>query len=245
VIWFFKTGRLLRLFATEFFMRLTRYLFLPIVLLGTISCASKKLTPEQAIATAYRYTQVEWMPEARHIRHGNDSNGIPVHTPDRTLIFYEERGGWWMPGLAAKSVPYKWGGFDTPESFLRGIKEGRKAGDVATRLKRKMDDAVVSQESVGIDCSGFICRCWGLPKAYSTDELPQICDRLGSWDELRKGDILLKNGHVILFEKWGKGGTEITGYEAGPKPFWRVNACGILKSRLVAEGYSPWRYRGM
>jgi hypothetical protein len=194
---------------------------------------------------AHRYSQVEWMPEARHVRHGNDSAGLRVDTPDTTLLFHDERGGWWVPGKPAKSMPYKWGGFDTPESFLQGLKEGKKAGDVASLWKKKNGDAVVSSESVGIDCSGFVSRCWGLDRPYSTRELPQICERLNSWDDLRTGDILLKAGHVILFEKWGKGGTEVVGYEAGPKPFWRVNACGILIARLVSEGYSPWRYREM
>ena len=194
---------------------------------------------------AFRYTQLEWMPEQQHVRHEKDAKGIQVHTPDATLRAHDEPGGWWVPGKTAKSMPYKWGGFDSPESFLKGLEQGKKAGDVATRWKRSNGDAVVSEESVGIDCSGFISRCWLLPKAYSTRDLPSICDPLASWDELKTGDILLKDGHVILFEKWNADRTEIIGYEAGPKPFWRVNACGTLKARLIWEGYHPWRYRYM
>lgn len=221
-----------------------RFLLSCSVLLSVVSCAPRA-TPEKAIAVAYRYTQIEWMPEARHVRHGNDSRGIRVDTPDVSLRHHGERGGWWEPGKPAKSMPYKWGGFDSPESFLAGLKNGKKAGDVATKWKRANGDAVVSDESVGIDCSGFVSRCWLLPKAYSTRELPSICNPLQSWDELQAGDILLKDGHVILFEKWNANRTEIIGYEAGPKPYWAVNACGILKSRLIREGYHPWRYRYM
>ncbi len=212
-------------------------IFLSISLLsgGLFSCAPSGITPEKSIETAYRYTQVEWMPEQRHIRHGNDAAGILVHTPDRTLLYHDERGGWWLPGRLAKSVPYKWGGFDTPESFLKGIKEGKKAGDVASKWKRQHGDAVVSSGSVGIDCSGFVSRCWGLSRPYSTKELPQICDRLDSWDELKMGDILLNDRHVLLFEKWSNDGTEIIGYEAGPKLFWRVNALGLSYERLLSE----------
>lgn len=210
-----------------------------------ISCAPKS-TPAKAMEIAYRYRQLEWMPEESHVRHGVDGKGTRVDTPDVGLgKAAGEKGGWWQPGKVAHGMPYKWGGYDTPESFLRGLREGKKAGDVATRWKRANGDAVVSDESVGIDCSGFISRCWLLPRAYSTRELPSICTPLDSWDELKTGDILLKNGHVILFEKWNAQRTEIIGYEAGPKPTWRVNACGILKSRLLKEGYSPWRYRGM
>lgn len=228
----------MRLFSSPSLLLLLAPVFL------AASCAPRT-TPAKAMAIAYSYTQVEWMPEARHVRHENDSKGIQVHTPDKTLSKHGEPGGWWTPGLPAKSVPYKWGGFDTPESFLKALKDGKKAGDVATKWKRSNGDAVVSEESTGIDCSGFVSRCWLLPKPYSTKQLPEICQPLASWDDLQTGDILLKDGHVILFEKWNADRTEIIGYEAGPKPVWRVNACGILKSRLKAEKYWPWRYRWM
>lgn len=219
--------------------------FLPAALPLTLFSCAPKATPEKAIEVAFRYTQLEWMPEQRHVMHEKDAKGIQVHTPDATLRAHDEPGGWWVPGKTAKSMPYKWGGFDSPESFLKGLEQGRKAGDVATRWKRSNGDAVVSDECVGIDCSGFISRCWLLPKPYSTRDLPSICDPLASWDELKSGDILLKDGHVILFEKWNADRTEIVGYEAGPKPFWRVNSCGLLKVRLMREGYHPWRYRYM
>lgn len=209
-----------------------------------VSCAPVA-TREKAIEIAYRYTQVEWVPEPRHVKHGKDERGIPVHTPDTTLLYHGEHGGWWVPGKPAKSMPYKWGGFDTPESFLKGLKAGKKAGDVATRWKKANLEAAVSEEAVGIDCSGFVSRCWQLPKQYSTRDLPKICVPLESWDELKKGDILLKDGHVILFEKWNDRRTEVIGYEASPRPFWRVNACGIPKERLKRERYHPWRYLWM
>lgn len=208
------------------------------------SCAPR-VTPDEAIATAYRYTQVQWMPEERHVRHGPDSRGIVVATPDRTLAESGDRRGWWQPGVPAKSLPYQWGGFDTPESFLEKIAAGRKAGDVASPAKRALGDAGVSVESCGIDCSGFVSRCWNLPRPYSTCELPGICESLGSWNDLRPGDILLNDRHVVLFVAWKVPGKEIAAYEAGPFPVWRVSACGLYVEKLLKEGYAPWRYRGM
>jgi hypothetical protein len=208
------------------------------------SCA-QKVTPDQALATAYRYTQVEWMPEARHVRHGPDSRGIVVNTPDLTLVSHGDRRGWWRPGVAAKSLPYQWGGFDTPESFLEKIAEGKKAGDIADPAKRRLGDSGVSHESCGIDCSGFVSRCWNLKRPYSTRELPQICDPLDSWNDLRTGDILLNDRHVVLFVGWKVPGKELTAYEAGPFPGWKVNACRLYVGKLLKEGYLPWRYRGM
>lgn len=185
------------------------------------------------------------MPEARHMRHGEDSQGIPVHTPDTTVAKYGDKHGWWQPGVPAKSMPYQWGGFDTPESFLEKIADGKKAGDIGDAAKRKLGDAGTSTESCGIDCSGFVSRCWNLKRPYSTRELHTICDRLESWDDLKPGDILLNHRHVVLFVKWVVPGKELIAYEAGPYPVWRVSACGLYKEKLLTNGYAPWRYRGM
>ncbi len=209
------------------------------------SC-SHSVGRDEAIGTAWRYTQVEWTPEERHVRHGPDSAGIVVHTPDRSLARHGDSRGWWQPGVPAKSMPYQWGGFDTPESFLAGLRSGKKAGDIASPAKRRSGDAGTSPESVGIDCSGFVSRCWGLSRPYSTAQLPQICDRLASWDELKAGDILLNDRHVVLFKAWAdEERTQFHGYEAGPNPFWRVSAHRLRVSQLLAEGYAPWRYRGI
>ena len=208
------------------------------------SCAPR-VTRDQAIATAYRYTQVNWMPREEHVRHGPDSQGIPVKTPDTGLARHGDKRGWWQPGVAAKSMPYQWGGFDTPESFLEKIAVGKKAGDIADQAKRASGDAGVSAESCGIDCSGFVSRCWNLKRPYSTRELHRICDPLDSWEELRAGDILLNDKHVVLFVKWKVPGNELAAYEAGPFPVWRVSACGLDAAILKDHGYRPWRYRGI
>ncbi len=206
------------------------------------SCVPK-LTRQEAVATAYRYAQFTWMPEERHVRHGPDSQGIMVHTPDQSVISHGDKRGWWQPGVLAKGMPYQWGGFDTPESFLEKIAAGKKAGDIADEAKRKLGDAGTSAGSCGIDCSGFVSRCWNLRRPYSTRELPKICERLGSWDDLKAGDILLNDRHVVLFVKWMIPGKEFAAYEAGPFPVWRVSACGLNTGKLKESGYAPWRYR--
>jgi hypothetical protein len=199
------------------------------------------VTRQDAVATAYTYTQVAWRPEERHLRHGPDKAGIVVQTPDSTL----PENGWWKPGVAAKGVPYQWGGFDTPQQFLASLKRGKAAGDVSTPVKRQLGDAGTSKEACGIDCSGFVSRCLRLSRPWSTQELPQICDRLKNWDELKPGDIVLNDRHVLLFSRWSKGHEEAYLYEAGPKPVWRVNAAEIPAQSLRDRGYAPWRYRGI
>lgn len=232
----FRTGRLSN--------PRVKFILPSLLALFLVSC-TPHVTRDQAVATAYRYTQVTWMPEERHVQHGPDSRGIRVHTPDKYLARQGENGGWWQPGVQAKSMPYQWGGFDTPESFLEKIAVGKKAGDIANDAKRKLGDPGTSMDSCGIDCSGFVSRCWNLKRPYSTRELHKICDRLESWDDLQPGDILLNHRHVVLFVKWTIPGKELAAYEAGPFPVWRVSACGLLADKLKENGYAPWRYRGI
>lgn len=209
------------------------------VVLG--SCAPRA-TRREAVELAHRYTQVEWMPEAHHVRHGPDRQGIGVDTPDRAVAWSGDHRGWWRPGVPAKGMPYQWGGFDTPESFVRKIKAGYKAGDVGGPAKRRLGDAGTSAESCGIDCSGLVSRCWKLPRPHSTRELPSICEPLWHWWDLQPGDIVLNDQHVVLFSGWSDDGTAIHGYEAGPMPVWKVSACGLPLEMLEREGYRPWRY---
>jgi hypothetical protein len=104
------------------------------------------VTRQDAVATAYAYTQIAWTPEEKHLRHGPDKAGIVVQTPDSSLL----ENGWWKPGVAAKGMPYQWGGFDTPQEFLTSLKRGKAAGDVSTPTKRQLGDAGTSKEACGI-----------------------------------------------------------------------------------------------
>jgi len=197
------------------------------------------------IGIAYTYSRVAWMPEQRHVLHGKDKAGVTVHTPDATLSNHGFSNGWWQTGREARGVAYQWGGFDTPQEFTVSLARGEVAGDISTAEKRRLGDDATSKQACGIDCSGFVSRCWRLSKPYSTKELPSICDKLDSWDDLKAGDILLNHQHVVLFAKWSKPGNSIYVYEAGPFPMWRVNAAEIPRDYLVKRGYTPWRYRGI
>src|SRR5205814_9145160 len=67
----------------------------------------------------------------------------------------------------------------------------RRSSDlVYTDAKRKGGGKTISGDAVGIDCSGFICRCWKLTTRHSTESLPSICEKLSSPAELKPGDIM-------------------------------------------------------
>ncbi|GAA5477031.1 hypothetical protein [Haloferula helveola] len=188
---------------------------------------------------------MKWTPEPRHVRHGLDSDGILVHTPDSGLSEHGFSNGWWRSGEEMTGVAYQWGGFDTPRQFLNSLERGEFAGDISTAEKRRLGDDGTSADACGIDCSGFISRCWRLSRPHSTRELPSICQPLKAWAHLQAGDILLNDRHVLLFRSWGPDGKSIHCYEAGPFPVWRVNAARIPVAKLEREGYRPWRYEGI
>jgi len=229
-----------KFFVSEF---MRAFLVISALLAPLFTSCTHRITRDQVMATAHSYTQVRWMPEQRHVRHGQDGIGQWVHTPDVSLEQHNgDPKGWWKPGVEAVSMPYMWGGFDTPESFQWKIQRGYFAGDVATETKKSLLERGVSRRAAGIDCSGFVSRCWGLRSAYSTRRLHLVSHPLEGWQELKPGDMILTRGHVMLFDQWSIPGEEIIIYEAGPFPTWNVNRTPYNVQLLIDSGYTPWRY---
>lgn len=97
---------------------------------------------------------------------------------------------WLVVGDNGK-IPYKWGGFHTVAQFDQGLLNNQYAGDINT--------AGITSHAVGVDCSGFVSRCWGLTYHATTSAMPGISYAYASWDLIRPGDAVLKSGHVRLF----------------------------------------------
>ena len=113
----------------------------------------------------------------------------------------------------------------------------------------KMNDADAVRQAIaaGVDCSGFVSRCWRLSRPFSTRELPALSISLPSWDELKTGDILIAPGrHVLLFIRWeGAEKDRFLGSEAAPLPVWKCAERVFSRPMLENSGYRPMRYRGM
>ncbi len=209
--------------------------------------APSQVTPTEALAIARAYASHPWRPFARNILHGTDKSGVLVHTPDATLNDPPERPGWWLPGEMNLGMPYKWGGFDDPQSFDRAIAQGGAAGDVSTPAKRRADNAGVSAVAAGVDCSGFVSRCLKLPQAHDTSQLPDVCRPVAA-EELRPGDLLnVPRRHVILCAGWARPDRSwIYYYETGGAPdYWKPGLKEAPLTALLELGYQPLRYRGM
>jgi hypothetical protein len=159
------------------------------------------------------------------------SNLVPggVTGPDGDVV---ETPSWLINGMNGK-IAYMWGGFSTVAQYDAGLAAGKYAGDINT--------AGVSRYAVGVDCSGFVSRCWQLSSHYSTSMMPGITGQYSSWDSLRPGDAALKSGHVRLFTGRGQDGS-IKVVEASGRD-WGVSYWRYAPSALSA--YTPRYYTGM
>jgi hypothetical protein len=205
--------------------------------------APSRVTRAEVLATAREYLEYRWIPTARNVFHGIDEEGIRVDTPDALFQPGGDERGWWLALQPNVGLPYKWGGFDTPQQFDRGLREGKYAGDIYSAEKRRLLDAAVSLRAVGVDCSGFVSRCWRLPRSYSTRELPRLCDPIRDFALLQPGDIFNRhNAHVRLFAGWADlARTRVRVYEAKA----RVQLNELELRPMIDAGYSAWRYRGL
>ena len=210
--------------------------------LGSSGLFATDLTRDEVIAVARSYASYQWMGRPENVKKGADAEGVAVMTPSAASAS-EAQPGWWVVGQTNTGVPYKWGGFDSLESFATGIRKGKAAGDLYNPGKRKLGGAAVSGEAVGLDCSGFISRCWKLSKKYDTATLAALCVTLPTAADLKPGDIMnYPNGHVVLFHRWLDGAKDHAEfYEA--EPYSKVLASDRSTVELAANGFKALRYR--
>ncbi|MES2570676.1 MAG: hypothetical protein V4710_11565 [Verrucomicrobiota bacterium] len=208
-------------------------------------CASTALagapTRAECMEIAASYANHRWTASEQNIFHGLDRDRINVQTPDRADG--SENPALWKAGEVNVGVPYKWGGFDTIESFDKGIRNGRPAGDLYTQEKRRLGGKAVSGAAVGVDCSGFVSRCWKLARKQATSTFSSICITLPDAGQLRAGDIMnTAGGHVRLFAKWtDESRTRALFYEA--EPYSKVRSGEWDIAEMLESGFRPMRYR--
>ena len=140
------------------------------------------VTRNMALKTAEMYVNHKYICKSQNLAPSG------VTAPDGDIV---KTPSWLVVGWNAK-LPYMWGGFSTLAQFTSGLSSSNMyAGDINT--------AGVSSYSVGVDCSGFVSRCWQLSYHASTAYMPNITTQLSSWTLIKPGDAVLKSGHVRLY----------------------------------------------
>jgi hypothetical protein len=166
-------------------------------------------------------------------------------------------------------MPYVFGGFDAPAQFLERIRDGACPGgwDRRSPLPAELPGrhtrgwfaapphglgygTRVLQHLAGIDCSGYILRCWGFGSRrvdgvlYRTRNLADLCVAVAR-AALRPGDVLLWANHHARLVNARQGRRvsifEALGGEGRGRPYEEGDTLGRVIHRDVAwdERYVP------
>ncbi len=177
-----------------------------------------------ALRTADTYVSYKFVCKSQNLA----PNGITG--PDGDII---KTPAYLKVGWNAK-IPYMWGGFSTLSDFFSGLNYlNYYAGDIHT--------TGVSNYAVGVDCSGFVSRCWQLSYHASTAYMPNITTQLSDWTKIKPGDAILKPGHVRLFVNRAQNGA-LRIAEASSRD-WAVSYWSFAISDLGS--YTPNKYNQM
>ena len=191
---------------------------------GNINTPVLGITRDQIMANAKPYESHTWTCASKNMTHGliQDPQGKWIRTPS------------WVTEGAKVKIPYQWGGFSSISQFDSGL-ANRYAGDNYT------DKSSASYYCIGVDCSGYVSRCWGTSQKYSTSTIPNISEALPSYSDMQRGDCLnMPASHVRLCAEDYPENSVLTLEASGAD--WRVSYRTYNFSSL--SGYIPRKYNG-
>ncbi len=154
-----------------------------------------QISRSQIIANAEPYQTLQWTASSANIWNNVQCGGKNILSPT------------WLSMGTNYSMPYCWGGNSSTSGFLTGISNGRSAGDICASSCGYSFGAEPNC-SVGVDCSGFVCRAWGRTDHVSTSQLHTISTQLSSFSDMQIGDIVNHAGsHTRLVHTLNANGT--------------------------------------
>ncbi|RLD51547.1 MAG: hypothetical protein DRI94_05730 [Bacteroidetes bacterium] len=153
----------------------------------SINLSYSQITDVQVLSNAQTYLNHTWTATANNIAVDENCSGNIVNTPP------------WVQLGSNTSIPYCWGGFLSLDDFDYYLTQGSSAGDDNT------DGGWAGAGcAVGLDCSGYVSRCYGLSTHYSTsmmDSYTSIFGHHNSYNDLRNGDIVNYPSHHVRMVK--------------------------------------------
>jgi PKD repeat protein len=214
----FKTKKMKS--STSFF---SKHILAGFVLLCT-SHAFAQITRPQIMANARPYVFYKFTAGLSNIWSSVNCSGVGnIITPS------------WVKVGSNQHMPYCWGGFSTLSSFTTGLTNNLSAGD---------DDCSTGGDgsetcALGVDCSGFVSRSWGLSTKYSTVTLQTISTAYSSATQVLPGDIFDYAGsHTRLVDtNYGTGSYKVIESSANG---WDVSYNTYTAAQLTS--YTPRFY---
>lgn len=193
---------------------------------------------EAVVRKAFEYANHEWVAAPQNILHGADPDGRPVDTPDTTWQGESLDCGWWQVGAVNVGVPYGWGNASTIDAFDEGLRAGKPAGNVP----EDKNSRPVSAHTVGVDCSGLLTVCWGLPKKIATRDIPQYATIVERTEDIRQGDVFAKVGsHVMFFVAFKDAAMTEAVIVDATRSTGKVSERTVNVAELFAKGYKIYR----
>ncbi len=143
----------------------------------------------------------------------------------------------WEAGEEVIGIAYDWGGMDGIEEFAGKLSRDYAAGSHSWHG--------VTDCTAGLDCSGFVSRCWGFTRPedkFGTMDVRTIAGRpkYNWYSDMKPGDALVKPGsHIVLFAGYREDGNPMI-YEASGSAGRIILNERSTWSRYI--GYYPLQY---
>ncbi|MBN2378951.1 hypothetical protein JXM67_04025 [candidate division WOR-3 bacterium] len=111
----------------------------------------------------------------------------------------------WEPGNTYQGMAYSYGGNDDTVTYIQKLEDGLAAGNHMCHYQNygAATGIYPPDWTTGIDCSAFVCRCWGVPRTNTGGILDNYY--AVAKPDVLPGDALVKPGsHVILIADPGE-----------------------------------------
>lgn len=190
----------------------------------TKSTKLESITRTEIISNAYAYYNHVWTASSSNIKRISCGGKI-VQNPS------------WVTVGKNYSFPYCWGGNSSVSSFDYYLTKNRCAGDKKTGYSFGAEPLCTT----GVDCSGFVSRVFGLSSHYGTSNMYKVTSEYSSINNLKKGDILLKRGHVMLFESFASNGKINVMEAVGSSGNYKLRR--YAHTRTYCSAYKPCYYK--
>lgn len=135
-------------------------------------------------------------------------------------------------GRIYEGIPYTWS-----TNQVRSSKEFLK--ELSSKNSLEFIENNCEGPNYGNDCSGFVSAAWNIPRC-TTRDIEKYTKHI-SFEQLKPGDALLTDDHIILFSNWNEvNHSSLTAYEQTP-PKARMHT--FLVTYLKSKNYQPIRLK--
>lgn len=194
------------------------------------------ISRSQVVLTADKYARVHWFMNDVNVKGIGCSNSFKSDYSTGPRI----------------GMGYKFGGWDSIDTFLNKISEGCGTGTGVEDYKNLPFDCVT-----GISCTGLVSRAWHLNHKYTLTypdqpEVPRQFHEISNWvnnvnflfenaGDLKKGDAFINRSHIMIFLYENRDGNPMIIHSAvGGVSFEEISWFGLWR-----HGYIPIKYNNI